>query len=230
MIWRMLEYYMLIYQNYQQYPFQRFDRLSAPQVLYVGQAPLNMIAQLKQDVLYYHYQLLDIREIDCRFLLESPSIADNVLAILCRLGENQNQVVKEILSRVARLEGKRRQDALEHLRIIAGLRSPKLQQLVKQESIKMPITVDMSQTIWGIELFEQGKSEGEQKGRLVGKTEGEREGKLKGEAAMLQRLLERRFGPLPAWAVERIQQANCEQLEIWSLRVLEVHDLESIFV
>jgi len=45
-----------------------------------------------------------------------------------------------------------------------------------------------------------------------------------------KRLLERRFGSLPAWAVERIQQADCEQLEIWSLRILEVGDLESIFV
>lgn len=49
----------------------------------------------------------------------------------------------------------------------------------------MPITVDMSQTIWGIELFEQGE--------------------LKGEAAILQRQLERRFGKLPNWAVERIE-------------------------
>jgi len=222
MIWRMLEYYTLIYQNYQQMPFQ--------QVLYVGQAPLNMTAQLQQNVLYYQYQLIDIREIDCRSLLESVSIADNLLAILCQLGQNENQVVKEILSRVAHLEGKKRQDALEQLRIIAGLRSPILQDLVKQESIKMPITVDMSQTIWGIELFEQGEQKGRLAGKAEGKAEGEREGKLKGEAAILQRLLERCFGPLPAWAVERIQQADCEQLEVWSLRVLEVGDLESIFV
>jgi predicted transposase YdaD len=147
-------------------------------------------------------------------------------------------VVKEILSRIAQLKGKHRQDALEQLRIIAGLRSPTLQEFVKQESIKMPITVDMSQTIWGIELFEQGKIKGEQKGRLEGKLEGrlegklegEREGKLKGEAALLQRQLERRFGKLPDWAVEQIQQADEAQLETWSLRILEVNQLEEVFI
>ena len=82
----------------------------------------------------------------------------------------------------------------------------------------MPITVDMSQTIWGIELFEQGK----QKGRLAGKVEG--------ETSILQRQLERRFGKLPDWAVERVQQADEAQLETWSLRVLECEDLESIFI
>jgi len=63
-----------------------------------------------------------------------------------------------------------------------------------------------------------------------GLEQGKLEGKLEGEATLLQRQLERRFGALPAWVIERLQQANGEQLEIWSLRILETHELEKVFV
>ena len=38
-----------------------------------------------------------------------------------------------------------------------------------------------------------------------------------------------RFGTLPAWAIEKITQAQSEQLEQWSLRVLEASTLQEVF-
>jgi predicted transposase YdaD len=62
--------------------------------------------------------------------------------------------------------------------------------------------------------------EGEQKGR--------QEGRQEGEAALLLRLLERRFGALPGWARDRIAAADTLALEEWGLRVLDAASLDDV--
>ena len=49
-----------------------------------------------------------------------------------------------------------------------------------------------------------------------------------GEARTLKRLLTKRFGQLPQWAVEQIDSAKGEQLESWVDRVLEADTLECV--
>jgi len=56
-------------------------------------------------------------------------------------------------------------------------------------------------------IFAEGKAEGEVKGEV--------KGKAKGKAESLERLLTRRFGPLPAWATQRIEAAPVAQLDAW---------------
>ncbi len=46
---------------------------------------------------------------------------------------------------------------------------------------------------------------------------------------VLQRLLTRRFGPLPADCVARIQAASSGQLEQWSDQVLDARTLAEVF-
>jgi len=58
--------------------------------------------------------------------------------------------------------------------------------------------------------------------------EGRQEGRQEGEAALLLRLLERRFGALPGWARERIATADTVALEEWGLRVLEAGSLDDV--
>ena len=52
------------------------------------------------------------------------------------------------------------------------------------------------------------------------KSEGKREGILEGEARLLQLILVQRFGPLPAWADERLTQATEADLVRWAKGVL----------
>jgi hypothetical protein len=56
--------------------------------------------------------------------------------------------------------------------------------------------------------------------------EGRQEGRQEGEAALLRRLLERRFGALPEWARDRIAAADTSALEDWGLRLLDAGSLE----
>ena len=51
-------------------------------------------------------------------------------------------------------------------------------------------------------------------------------GEAKGERQMLSRLLTARFGPLPAWAAEKIASAGIELLEDWSVKLLTAKSLE----
>ena len=59
--------------------------------------------------------------------------------------------------------------------------------------------------------------------------EGEEHGIAKGEAKSLSRLLERRFGPLPAAVKARIRKANLAQLDAWVDRVLDAKSLNAVF-
>ncbi len=57
---------------------------------------------------------------------------------------------------------------------------------------------------------------------------GEQRGRQMGEAALLLRLLERRFGVVPAWARDRVLAADTVMLEEWSLRLLDLGSLEEV--
>ena len=61
------------------------------------------------------------------------------------------------------------------------------------------------------------------------KTEARLEGRLEGEALALQRLLTRRFGPLPEWVQTRLRSASAEELDTWLERVLDATRLEDVF-
>jgi hypothetical protein len=75
---------------------------------------------------------------------------------------------------------------------------------------------------------EQWIEQWKQEGLAAGLREGERQGRQQGEAALLLRLLARRFGVLPAWAADRVRAADSAKLEQWSLRVLDAATLEEV--
>jgi predicted transposase YdaD len=55
------------------------------------------------------------------------------------------------------------------------------------------------------------------------------EGQLEGEIVLLQRLLERKFGPLEAPLQQRISQADDEMLLLWGERMPEATTLDEVF-
>jgi predicted transposase/invertase (TIGR01784 family) len=73
--------------------------------------------------------------------------------------------------------------------------------------------------------FEQGVEKGIQQGRA----EGHAEGHAEGQAKSLVRLLERRFGPLPAHLRKRVFAADVQSLDTWFDRAIDAADLQSVF-
>lgn len=78
----------------------------------------------------------------------------------------------------------------------------------------MPIEIDIMENEWLAEIFHQG----EEQGLVKGRTEAAR--------TILARQLERRFGPLPSNLARRIEAADPDTLERWSLQLMDSATVE----
>jgi hypothetical protein len=202
---RMAEYCLGVYRLFGRFPRQV--------LLYVGEAPLRMATKLSGGGLSFEYQAVDIRSLDGDQLLESDEVGDNVIAILTHVRDHK-EAVRKIVARLAGLPPGERANALEQLFILAGLR--RLEETVEREARKMPIYIDI------LENKVLGRE------RKKGIQEGRQEGRQEGELTILRRLIERRFGTLPAWAEQRLGAASTEQLEELATRVLDAARLEDL--
>ena len=82
---------------------------------------------------------------------------------------------------------------------------------------------------WEKQFLSKGLRKGLKEGIEKGMEKGIEKGKQLGEASMLCRLLERRYGPLPAWVDDKLSTANSDTLERWGLRFLETESLQALF-
>lgn len=64
--------------------------------------------------------------------------------------------------------------------------------------------------------------------RREGRIEGRREGELLAKREMLLLQLRQRFGRLPALALERIDEADVAELNVWFGRVLSASSLDEV--
>ena len=74
-------------------------------------------------------------------------------------------------------------------------------------------------------LISRGRAEGEARGEARGRAEGE----VRGRASILNRLLERKFGPVPSAVRARIRCAPVHELDAWLDAVLDAPTLEAVF-
>ena len=63
---------------------------------------------------------------------------------------------------------------------------------------------------------------------MKGLQEGRQEGRQEGELTVLRRLIEKRFGALPAWAGDKLAALPVAELEDLSERVLDAKSLEEL--
>jgi hypothetical protein len=86
---------------------------------------------------------------------------------------------------------------------------------------------------WAKEYKAEGLSQGIAQGFSQGIEQGIEQGYVKGmqrgEVRALERLLVKRFGPLPAGMRERIAAASTDMLDAWLLQVLDATCLDDIF-
>jgi predicted transposase YdaD len=186
-------------------------------VLYVGQAPMRMMNSLKGGSVSVEYHLVDIREFSAEQLLASDGLEDNVIAVLMRAGD-EPAAVRWVLRCIAESEPARRGAALAELMILAGLRN--LADIITQEVQQMPILDDiMDNPLIGPKI-RQGIEAGWKKGHQEGRQEGERE--------IVLRMAEKRFGPIPGWARQKLDAMSLADLEDTALRLLDSPGLEEL--
>jgi hypothetical protein len=74
----------------------------------------------------------------------------------------------------------------------------------------------------------QGYEDGQKDGRKAGREAGREDGLKAGQREIFVRLLERRFGPLHAQTLSRIQAADSDLLLAWADKILEAASIEEI--
>ncbi len=136
MHYRMHEYYTLILGKYR-------DKDIKQVVLYVGNDKMSMSNRLIRDKIVYEYDLVDIRDIDCNILIESPSQGDKLLALLCNIKE-EDRFIGNVMEYMLKLEKEKRKDFLLKLFLLSDLRPRINVKLTKAiEEVKMPFKLDV---------------------------------------------------------------------------------------
>jgi len=185
--------------------FRLFGQFPRQIFLYIGEAPLKMAGELRTPDLWFQYRAVDVRDLDGDRLLESDQVGDNIIAVLARLRDGR-EAVHKIVGRIAGLAPAERDAALDQLLILAGLRD--LEEPLEQETQKMPITIDLM------------------KNKVIAREY--RRGVQEGESTLLRRLIEKRFGALPAWAEEKLASRSTSEIEDLGVRVLDAQSLEDL--
>ena len=63
----------------------------------------------------------------------------------------------------------------------------------------------------------------------IGIAKGRVEGRVEGESRLLRKQLERRFGALPSWAIDKLNSAAEQDLESWGEAFLTAPTLDAVF-
>ena len=145
-----------------------------------------------------------LKEIDPRLLVLAPLTmkANTDPEILKSKGRGWQEEVNNTFPEEVRYEA----------REIMGLFAVARLHTINVKEIIQMLNLDLTQSGGVMRLYNEGRQEGEQKGK----------------AEMLTHLLQRRFGDLPSWASEKIAKAEPPVLEEWSLRILDAPTLESV--
>ncbi|MCC6539934.1 MAG: hypothetical protein IT162_20465 [Bryobacterales bacterium] len=131
--------------------------------------------------------------------------------------------MRELLARMIALPPEARNRALAQVALLAGLR--RMTGTVRMEMNRMGLAAEFKNNELLRDYFEQA----EEKGRAEGRSEGRVEGHVEGRVASLRSVLNFRFGPPPAWALEKLNHSTAAELDRWLDRALTVHTLDEVF-
>jgi len=110
---------------------------------------------------------------------------------------------------------------------MSGVDFSNLNELQEVKSMLAERVIEWTET-WKEQGLQEGRRQGIQEGIQEGRQEGMQQGIVKGEAAILQRLLERRFGPLTEEQRQRLQAADADTLLAWGDRFLTAASAEDV--
>ncbi len=195
MPFRMLRYYLAIWERYPSSPIKQL-------LVYVGNRKLRMKSRLRIRNLTFSYEILDIRQIDCKVLLESPDPMDRLLACLCKV-EDEVYLIEKLIKTMEGMNEEERKDYLLKALTLTELR-PNLRIKLTEEVRHMPIVVRPEDIRLPKEklkkdiLYRLGLGEGKQIGL--------EEGLLKSAQDMLIAVVEAKLGYVPDGLEERVKE------------------------
>ncbi len=218
---RMLEYLTRLDQTYQ-HPF-------CSVVIYVGRwagskddgRHQRLCPVTGEVTLEWHYRVIRLWQLPAEQLLALDQIPLLALVGLTRI-DHPEEIIPRVVEKIRSVA-----DVIKRKQLLTILIS-----LAEEEKIATMIEGMLypdEDLLIDTPFLRRMRETGWREGQIAGQAAGLVEGHKQGEFHLLSRLLRQRFGELPAWANSRLQQATVEQLEQWSLRVLEAPRLEQVF-
>ncbi len=199
MPFRMLRYYLAILERYPSSPIKQL-------LVYVGNRKLRMKSRLRLRNLSFSYEMIDIRQIDCKVLLESPDPMDRLLACLCKV-EDEAYLIEKLIKTMEGMNEEERKDYLLKALTLTELR-PNLRIRLTEEVRHMPIVVrpedirlpkrKLKKDI----LYRIGLEEGKKEGEIIGIEKG----LLKSAQDMVIAVVETKLGHVPEGLEERVRE------------------------
>jgi predicted transposase/invertase (TIGR01784 family) len=181
------------------------------------------------------YLLIDVR----RFRCEESAEKHNLAAMLFRLENSKTRTeVDDILVSLLTLLESPEQASLRHAFsvwvnrvILSRFPGGPLKEVISLQEMRMVLADRFYKLDAKVEakIEAKAKANGRRDGMREGMREGIREGIREGKAELLLNLLRKRFGKLPRWVGERVQQAQAAQLTRWGARLLDVQSLDQLF-
>ena len=213
---RNLIYYGLVLRDYKRPPIQV--------VFWIGPGKVGIPDGVRHPPrLDYSYLVIDVRELDGEFLLESGDVSEAIFAVLCKLS-NVREAIARIAGRIRALPPQDQRAAIAELLILSGLRG--LTELVKEEISDMPIEIDIHENEFLEGIWQQALRKGEEKGREVGREEGREEGSETIARELLYEILHARFGTIADPSIaRRIAGGRLSDLRLWASRALSARDV-----
>ncbi len=207
MAFRMADYAFAIRRRYGSVPRQL--------VIYVGRQPVQMSEVWKEGGFHFSCRIVDVRTLDPQPLIESGGLDDTIFAVLT--GISDVRTLARIVQRIAIEPEPKRSQARHELMILLGLRD--FGGIINLEGLEqMPIILELDEhTIYGPK---HRRLMAEEAARSI----------AEGERRLLTAQLTRRFGPLSRDVTERLESMSADQLEALSLRILDAHTLEDLFL
>ena len=186
---------------------QKYRKIVRQVVIYMGAERMRMQDHLDLGQIQIAYRLVDIREFEAGTLIDSGNPGDLALAMLARGGVRR---MREIVRKANALPEVERQRVLTQMVILAGLRG--VSEGLTMELKNMGVYVEIEKNVFLKELRDSALAQG----------------KAEGMGFLLQSLLESKFGPLPRWAVNRVQNAAAAHVETWAQKVFRSDTLEEV--
>lgn len=153
---------------------------------------------------------MDVRDLDGEPLLASSNVNESIFAILCRVN-NAREAVVRILRQILELPAGEQREALLQLLIVSGLRG--LNTVVEQEVKTMPFEIDIHENTFLEGIYQRGLQEGKQENTR----------------SLLLRGLELKFGPVSTDIRARVDSADLPTLDRWYSNFVPATTLDDVF-
>ncbi len=182
------------------------------------------------------YFLLDEGRVPAAELVHS----EGTLADIIRLESSPEPLaVRQIVGRLSKRLREPRYDSLRRTltvwisrvvlrQMVPGEEIPELSELQEIDNMLAERVARWTEQ-WKREGLEAGRLEGIREGRKEGLQKGFEQGSQRAAYSILAQLIQKRFGPIPSWAEERMRKASAEELQQWAENILDAPDLDNLF-